>query len=275
MKKIISLIFCIALLTLLLVSCGDEELHVHQYDRDKWVYDDNSHWYAAACDCSDAGVISAAAHVDSMNDGYCDICGYLKCTNTDPNAPGAYSTEYQSNANAHWLAPTCGHSGQNSHIDPKDFSAHVYDAEGLGKCLVCNYQCAETENEEAWTHNNGSTHWHAPVCGHVGHNPITDESEHVDKDKNEAGEEVGDGVCDLCGYVMCQVPVREKGESDDAYNARLEAFYKSEISYDETNHWYDPKCSHVGHKLKDIAPHADDAENPDGKCDTCDYPMGE
>ena len=45
MKKIISLILCIAVLALVLVSCGDEE-HVHQYNRDEWKFDATNHWYA-------------------------------------------------------------------------------------------------------------------------------------------------------------------------------------------------------------------------------------
>ena len=129
MKKIISLIMCTALLLLVLVSCGDD--CVHRYNRDEWVSDSESHWYAAECDCEDAGVASKAAHVDvSLKDGFCDICGYKLCDNT------AYKTEYSYNANSHWKNPTCDHVGSTSHIAPSEMAPHT-DGNTDGKCDVC------------------------------------------------------------------------------------------------------------------------------------------
>lgn len=137
MKKLISLILCIAMLTLVLVSCGEDE-HVHQYNRNEWKNDENNHWYAASCDCSDAGKVNSAAHYDLMNDGYCDVCGYLMCAKTE--------YVWEANENVHWQQAKsvedggCGHIGQNSHLPQKDIAAHTYNEQGV--CSVCSYTVA-------------------------------------------------------------------------------------------------------------------------------------
>lgn len=257
MKKIISLILCVALISLVLVSCGEEE-HVHQYNRNEWAADSTAHWYAATCECTDAGKISVSEHVDTMNDGFCDICNYLMCSNT------AHSETLRYNDNSHWYDPLCGHSGQNSHILPKDFSEHTYDASGL--CAGCGYQCTRADYKEEWDVDENN-HWHSSACGHT-HLGITDMAAHIDLDENEDGEAVGDGVCDICGYVICGVPIKGAGESDEAYSERLSAFYNEDPSYDELQHWYEPVCGHI-HELKDLGIHKDSEENPDGFCDVC------
>jgi len=257
MKKIISLILCITLITLVLVSCGDE-VHVHQYNRNEWAYDATNHWYAATCECTDAGTKNLGKHVDTMNDGYCDICGYLTCNNT------AYSDVLNYNENTHWYDPSCGHNGQNSHILSKDFSEHDFDDAGL--CTFCGYQCAKTDYNESWS-SDDTDHWYAPSCGHYGHLPAKDKAPHVDLDENEAGEVKGDGVCDVCSKVSCAVPDKKADEA--AYNA----FYETTYSHDDTYHWYAPVCGHVGHELKDRVIHTD--ENGDGSCDGCFVVMPE
>ena len=129
MKKIISLILCIALVSLVLVSCGDEE-HVHQYNRDDWASDKDGHWYANTCGCEDAGVKNFAEHDYSMNNGYCAVCGYKNCDKTD--------YKYDFNENSHWLTPSCGHTGSNSHLPIKDVEVHSFNESG--KCTECGYQ---------------------------------------------------------------------------------------------------------------------------------------
>ncbi len=233
MKKIISVLLCIVMLSLVLVSCGEEE-HVHQYNRNEWAADAANHWYAATCDCKDAGTKNLAPHVDSMNDGECDICGYLMCSNE------AYNSSYSHNEVSHWIAPVCGHEG---HIQKTDYGKH----DG-GICSVCGYTCPNTEYREEIS-SDSENHWYEPVCSHTDHLTLKDLEPHVDKEKNEEFVEVGDGFCDTCGYQLCTV------EYEDVY------------SFDADNHWYAPKCNHVGHELKDLAPHQD-ADN-DGKCDIC------
>ena len=260
MKKIISLILCIAVLALVLVSCGDEE-HVHQYNRNEWKFDATNHWYAPACDCEDAENINVAKHYDTMNDGKCDICNYLMCSNT------AHGDTLKYNENSHWKEPVCGHNGQDSHILPGEFSEHTYNDAGLCTTVGCGYQCVKTDYKEAWS-TDANNHWHDPACGHT-HLPVVDSAAHVDVDENEDGEPVGNGVCDVCGYVMCSVPVKEAGESDEDFQERLDAFYNAEPSYDENQHWYEPVCGHVGHDLKDLGVHAEAEEGADGFCDVC------
>ena len=233
MKRIIGLVLCIVMLSLALVSCGDEE-HVHQYNRNEWKSDANNHWYGATCECDDAGTKNLAPHVDSMNDGWCDICGYLMCANT------AYKSTYSYNDVSHWIMAECGHEG---HISRKEFGKH----DG-GACSVCGYVCPNTEYKEEISYDE-ENHWYEPACGHTDHLPLKDLAAHVDKDKNEEDREVGDGYCDTCGYQLCEVK------------------YEDTYSFDEDNHWFAPTCDHVGHELKGLEPHQDLDEN--GVCDIC------
>ena len=259
MKKIISLILCIALITLVLVSCGDEK-HVHQYNRDEWAFDASNHWYAAECDCKDAGTKNLAAHVDSMNDGYCDICNYLMCGVKD------HSTELSYNDNAHWYNANCTHNGQNSHILPKDFSEHIYSEADDGRCTICNFVCTNVLVETDEWKSDATNHWHESACGHMGH--FTDEQlgkgAHTDTDTivdEESGDEivVGNGVCDVCGYVSCKGEYAETG-----------------TYVDEKGHVYEITCGHTGHEIKseahvDVkgATDEDGVEVADGLCDVC------
>ena len=185
MKKIISLIMCTALLLLVLVSCGDDEC-VHRYNRSEWVSDAENHWYAAECECEDAGVAAKAAHVDvSLKDGFCDICGYQLCNKT------AYKTTYSYNANSHWKNPACDHLGSTSHIAPGEMAPHEYiEGSGAAVCIDCGYQCARgDEFSETWK-SDETDHWHEPVCGHVTAHGVSDKAAHADVDEN--------GKCDVC-----------------------------------------------------------------------------
>ena len=189
MKKIIGLILCIVISLFTLVSCGDGD-HVHKYNRDEWVSDATNHWYAAECDCEDAGVTAKAAHTDvTMKDGFCDICGYKMCNNT------AYKTEYSYNASSHWKNPTCNHIGQTSHIAPSEMAPHTYiEADGEAICLYCGYTCLRGEeySDEWTTDENG--HWHEPLCGHVTAHGKKDSAAHLDVNT--------DGKCDTCEFLI-------------------------------------------------------------------------
>ena len=232
MKRIISLVLCIAMLALVLVSCG-EDAHVHTYNRDEWKSDASNHWYAAACDCEDAGVMKKAAHVDSMNDGRCDICNYLLCNNGANDTEPTYKTEWSSNDDFHWHDATCGHVG---HVLKKAFAAHVYTTGSA--CDTCGRACPNDKYETDFTVN-AEYHWYAPVCGHEGHLPVNKVAHTFD----EAG------VCSECGY-ECE-----------------KTAYSEEWSFDDENHWHDAACGHTHLEPKDLAPHVDADEN--GECDTC------
>ena len=234
MKKIIGLILCVATTLLVLVSCGDGD-HVHNYNRNEWAKDATHHWYAAECDCEDAGVASKAEHVDkTMVDGFCDVCGYKVCTNT------AYSTEYTFNANSHWKNPLCNHVGSTAHIRPVDIEPHDFEiVSGVATCKDCGYECKNTEYSTEWE-SDENTHWHEPMCGHVDAHGKRDEAAHV--------FDAETGECE-CGY-------------------KCPGVYGETWTTDDNNHWKDPTCGHTIHSNKDLAPHVD--ENGDGKCDTCD-----
>ena len=269
MKKIISMLLCIAMMVfaLALVSCDDEEVHVHQYDRTKWASDKDAHWYAATCGCKDAGVVNRAAHTDPMNNGYCEVCGYMLCTD-NPN--GEYETAYTYDDFAHWHSPKCDCSGQNAHVMP-DYEKHE---DGKSTCGICGYTCDRVTYDDEYSYDS-EYHWFASSCGHYDHDGLTlTKVKHVDNETVEGSDRVGDGVCDECGFAYCTVPEADTPE----YNA----FYNNTLVSDGTHHWYEPKCNH-NHEFKGYEEHQDpelieDPENEgefietelhDGYCDVC------
>lgn len=282
MKKIISMLLCVTMMVfaLALVSCGDEE-HVHQYNRDAWASDATAHWYAASCECQDAGVVERAAHSDPMNNGKCEVCGYNLCTNTN----NEYNTStYVYDDFAHWHEPLCDCSGQNAHVLPKtDFESHQYDTYEDGslksycKTEGCDYQCSRTEYDDDYSYDS-NYHWFASACGHYDHGGLVlTKVAHVDAETYEGSDRVGDGVCDECGFAYCVAP--EEGDSN------YDSFYSDEISSDDDYHWYEPKCNHMhafkGHEAHMDPTHVEDAEtgemveSPDynGFCDVCSKEM--
>ena len=234
MKKIISLIGCTVLL-LALVSCGKEE-HVHKYNRNEWVSDASNHWYAAECDCEDAGIVSKAAHVDeSMKDGFCDICGALVCANTE------YDAKYYNNEYSHWQYSTCGHNGSTSHLAPKQEPHNFVEADGKAICEDCKYECQGLYKKNYTSDENG--HYYALSCGHT--NSHAEMIEFAEHDFDQSAK------CTVCGYVC---PGIYKWAFDE-----------------EGNHWQELSCGHEAHteRYKNEGTHAD-ADN-DGKCDKCEF----
>lgn len=95
--------------------------------------------------------------------------------------------------------------------------------------------------DDAWS-SDQTNHWHAASCEHKSEQ--SDLAAHVDAD--------GDGVCDVCTYVLC-----------------AHTFDKTNWSTDATNHWHASTCGHD--VKKDFAAHAD--ADGDGYCDTCKYDL--
>ena len=289
MKKIISLIFCVAMLVLALVSCGGEEC-THEYNRDEWKSDATGHWYAAKCECEDAGVASKAAHVDeSIVDGFCDICGYQTCT------VNTYSGKYldYKTATKHFEIPTCGHVASTSHIGVKA-GDHRYDGEGGSVCLDCGYECLGIYSE--WK-TDARKHWKELTCeGHAHANTVIEEAAHRYAE--------GSLKCLDCGY-ECKGVYTTTEYSKDAYGHWYERedgtcnhenhaqgsyenhlyatgsnvcstcgytcvgeAYKEEWSSDSENHWHEFDCKHDhGEPVKEG--HTD--SDFDLKCDECGY----
>ena len=141
MKRHICLLVCaFLLLATLLVACGSDtnegnsnaptgNTHQHIYG-DVWSMDETNHWHAATCkdgtDCA-AAKASLNAHADADKNSVCDVCGY------DYGHTHTYATEWSSDENGHWYAPTC-----ECTIAVKDQASHK-DANNDGACDVCEY----------------------------------------------------------------------------------------------------------------------------------------
>ena len=138
MKRSILLLLCALMAILCLAGCDlvdkilgggeDPEEHVHTY-ASTLSSDATGHWYAATCECDDAGTKDFVAHVDltgGLNggkDGKCDTCAYVICAHT-------YATEWSNDATNHWHAVTCG-----CDVAVADKAAHTYTEDGC----VCGY----------------------------------------------------------------------------------------------------------------------------------------
>jgi len=136
MKRSILLLLCALMAILCLAGCDlidnilgndDPEEHTHTY-APTLSSDATGHWYAATCECEDAGKKDFAAHVDltgGLNggkDGKCDTCAYAVCAHT-------YATEWSKDATHHWHAVTCGCEVA------AEKTAHTYTEDGC----VCGY----------------------------------------------------------------------------------------------------------------------------------------
>ena len=119
------------------------------------------------------------------------------------------------------------------------------------------------------THSYGSDwksdadkHWHECSCGdkseeaaHTAGDWITDTAATATTDGTKHKE------CTVCGYVMETATIPATG-IEHTHN------YGSDWKADADEHWNECECGDKANK----AAHAD--ENNDGKCDTCDYAMG-
>ena len=97
--------------------------HVHEFGS-QIGSDVNGHWYVATC--HPGAVSPKEEHVDSNNDGVCDVCAFQICGHS-------YAATWTTNETHHWHAILCTCS-----IERKDYAQHV-DADGDGGCDVCMY----------------------------------------------------------------------------------------------------------------------------------------
>ncbi len=199
-------------------------------------HDEVNHWYAVTCG-HDVPVKDKAAHVDHNNDKICDVqgCGY------DYNHTHVYATEWSSDFEYHWYAPTCGCS-----VEGSNKQAHV-DENKDGVCDVCvqyTYNPEEHEHDYAteWTKDE-TKHWHVADCEHTGV-PVMDAAAH---------DGMSDGVCDVCGY-------------DVALDGTHTHTYSAEWSKDYNAHWHIANCGHNAITDEKLA-HVDADKN--GVCDVC------
>lgn len=225
--------FTISVLSLIsiaaaLAGCG----HQHTFSND-WSSNNVQHWHQATCEHNLA--INIENHLDSNNDGYCDVCNW----NMGGEHTHTFSTSWSSNNNEHWHAATCGHdviSESGEHIDNNNDKY----------CDVCNWNMSG-----AHTHNFSTTwsfdsvqHWHECSCS-----AKTDIAVHVDNN--------GDNYCDFCGYDIGG-PVPHTHTFSNAWTTN------------SSQHWHAATCGH--NVTSEQGNHIDSDKN--GYCDVCNYYMG-
>jgi len=186
-----------------LIACDSDAGggHSHTYSTE-WSNDGVNHWHSATCEHTDE-ISDLAAHdwgtpevitpateeAEGSQKIKCEICSYEKTEKIDKLAhTHKYSTDWSSDGDNHWHAPTCGHDAENRDIaahdwgTPEVITPATEETEGSQKvkCEICGYEKTEKIDKLAHTHkystdwsSDGDNHWHAPTCGHdVGNRDI-------------------------------------------------------------------------------------------------------
>ena len=123
MKRNLLFLLCIlAVVATCLASCSKEE-HTHTFSSD-WETDATNHWHAATCEHGE-NKDSLAAHVDSNEDGVCDVCAY------ETGHIHTYESNWTYDETNHWKQATCAHTSEKGEI-----SLHS-DEDVNGSCDVC------------------------------------------------------------------------------------------------------------------------------------------
>ena len=243
MKKVFCLLLCMLLVVCSLAACGGDEEppHEHTYDT-AWSSNATTHWYAPTCEHTDA-LASVALHVDSTNDGTCDVCGY------GSDHTHTYAAEWTMTETEHYKKVTCGHN-----VTPSSKGQHV-DEDNNKVCDTCSYDYGhEHTYSDEWTTTDAEYHWHDATCGCT--IAPADKALHGDLDDN--------GYCDVC-----EVAMYEAGHTHDAGDTAWKT--------DSEQHWKVCK-EHEGYVITtlkgahvDVKNNATDAEGSDGVCDTCGW----
>ena len=189
----------------------------------------------------------------------------------------SYGSEWKTDADKHWHECDCGDKSEEAAHTAGDWitdteATATTDGTKHKECTVCGY-VMETATIPATgiehTHNYSSDwkadadkHWHECSCGdkseeaaHTAGDWITDTEATATTDGTKHKE------CTVCGYVMETATIPATG-IEHTHN------YSSDWKADADEHWNECEC---GDKAN-VAPHAD--EDNDGKCDVCDYAMG-
>ncbi len=183
MKKRLLSIFTVLFSGLMLfAACGGgnsgDDDHIHSYDLNTWLHDDDYHWHPATCEHTDQK--GGRAEHNFGDDNICDDCHYEKHVHEFD------MTHWERDEQQHWRAATCGHTEVKGYLED-----HTYDASGV--CTKCEY--AKNTHlhtfAEDWTAN-ATQHWHAPTCVHDTERKDGEPANHV-----WDGE---DGTCSVCGY---------------------------------------------------------------------------
>ena len=136
MKKNFILLLCIiSLFALALVSCNKVCDHTFS---DKWYSDATNHWHPATCEHAETEKSGFAPHVDSNEDGVCDVCEY------EIGHVHTYEEAWTITDTHHWKKATCAHTDEkgnySTHSDEDLNSAcdvcggHVHNVNAAGYC---------------------------------------------------------------------------------------------------------------------------------------------
>ena len=110
------------------MACADG----HTYS-EGWTVDCTNHWNAADCGHIVAGA-NVAEHVDTNNDGECDVCKYV----INEIHVHYFDTAWTNDGEYHWHAALCEHG-----VEVADKTAHVLNAAGY--CTVCEAKINEVD----------------------------------------------------------------------------------------------------------------------------------
>lgn len=182
MKRNLALIVSVLMALIMvfaLASCGGGnndnggDTHVHKYG-ENWVNDASAHWHESSCTEHEKLQANYAPH-SFGDDGKCTVCGF--CNHLLDN-------NWSSDESSHWHETNCDeHKGTKP-----DVASHTFEGT---KCTVCGY-CKHSYKTE-WS-TDATNHWYDADCG-CADLAAKDFGAHVD--------EVADGKCDVCEYVMC------------------------------------------------------------------------
>lgn len=136
MKKNFILLLCIiSLFALALVSCNKDCEHTFS---DKWYSDATNHWHPATCEHAETEKSGFAPHVDSDENGVCDVCEY------EIGHVHTYEETWTITDTHHWKKATCAHTDEkgsySTHSDEDLNSAcdvcggHVHNVNAAGYC---------------------------------------------------------------------------------------------------------------------------------------------
>ena len=278
--KRISIFFLLLLIVataFALVSCGDDP-HEHTY-ADEWTKTESEHYKAANCGC-EYEFKEKGSHVDSGNDGLCDVCAY------DYGHTHTYADEWTKTQTEHYKAVTCSHN-----VEPKDKASHK-DTDNDGACDGCGYDFGHTHTYSVMWTVTATEHYKAASCSH----------DIAPTDKGEHKDENNDKVCDVCSYDYghthtysnewtktesehykavtcgCTVAPKDKAAHNDpendgvcntcSYGSDHVHEYSSEWSVSDTEHFKEASC---GHTVAPTEKGAHEDENNDSVCDVCAF----
>ena len=241
-------------------GCGEQvgsHLHDHTYGSG-WEHNEMWHWHPATCIHSDRRD-SYAAHVPSsevvireatcgesgLKSYICSVCGY-EGTVVIPALSHPLAEGFEYDASYHWRTSSCEHEWRG-YSAPHTFDEGVTTREGT--CLVkgeVTYTCTEcgyqkTEETDFGPHlqatelsSDETHHYYAYICGH---DLTPRKSAHRNLQVSlipATCEERGERHmrCIDCEYESVR------------YIDPLGHTYATELSYDESTHWYAATCGH-------------------------------